>query len=118
LSGGRAVPVSTDKFREALAALSEEYRAELPERMLELDALWSAAQTAVQPPQTLRRALHSIAGSARTFGLPELSSSARRAEQLLDACCERGEPLPQEAKADFESLLQALKTAASARQAP
>lgn len=85
--------------------------------MRELDKLWAAAQSAREAPQALRRALHSIAGSARTFGLDELGTSARAAEQFLDLCCERGEPLPPSARADFENLLQALRFAANLRQA-
>jgi HPt (histidine-containing phosphotransfer) domain-containing protein len=89
----------------------------LPARLLEVEALWAAAQTAAQPLEALRRALHSIAGSARTFGLPELSTTARAAEQFLDPCCERGESLPPAGRADFESLLQAIRIAANFRQA-
>lgn len=81
--------------------------------MLELDELLAATQSAQRPPEALRRALHSIAGSARTFGLADLSTAARAAEQFLDPCCEHGEPLPLAAQAGFESLLRAVKCAAN-----
>ncbi len=109
--------MSKEAFQQALASLSAEYREGLPARLQEVDALWTAAQAGAQPPEALRRALHSIAGSARTFGLPETSTAARAAEQYLDACCECGEPLPPAGRADFENLLQALRIAANLRQA-
>ena len=85
--------------------------------MLELDELWAASQSVAQPPEALRRALHSIAGSARTFGLAELSTTARAAEEFLDPCCERGESLPLAAQADFENLLHVVRSAANLRRA-
>ena len=110
--------VSTDAFREVLAGLSAEYRSGLPARMAELDELWTASQGGAVAPQTLRRALHSIAGSAQTFGLAEVTAAARAAEQKLDACCDANAPIPEESKGEFEILLQALKSAVQARPLP
>ena len=106
--------MSTEAFRQALAELSAEYRAGLPARMSELDELWIASHGASVPPLALRRALHSIAGSAKTFGLAELTTAARAAEQMLDPCCDAGLPLPAESISSFEILLHALKSAADA----
>ena len=110
--------MSTEAFRQALAELSAEYRSGLPARMAELDELWIASQGNRIPPQELRRALHSIAGSAKTFGLAEVTSTARAAEQMLDPCCDAGLPLPAESQIAFEILLHALKSAANAGLSP
>lgn len=109
--------MTTDAFQKALADLSAEYRAGLPARLQEIDDLWGGAKSTMPPPQGLLRALHSIAGSARTFGLAELSDAARAAEQLLDSCCELGQPLPKAARAEFAKLLDAVRRAANPRQA-
>jgi len=107
--------VPTDAFREALAGLAAEYRSGLPARMAELDVLWAASQGGSMTPQALRRALHSIAGSAQTFGLADVTAAARAAEQKLDACCDANAPLPRESQEEFEILLKALKSAVQAR---
>ena len=58
-----------------------EYRRELPAKLDRLKALWRARELT-----ELHRALHTLAGSAGTFGLRELSAAAREAEAYLDAC--------------------------------
>lgn len=107
--------MTTEAFQKALTILSAEYRAGLPARLQEIDDLWGG-QTAMSPPEALRRALHSIAGSARTFGLADLSAAARTAELLLDSCCELGQPLPEADRAEFAVLLDAVRLAANPRQ--
>lgn len=104
--------MSKEAIRQALAALSAEYRAGLAPRLQEIDALWLAAQSGEQAPLALRRELHSIAGSAATFGLPELTVAARAAEHYLDDCCDGGTPMPAQARPEFERLLLAVKRAA------
>lgn len=99
-----------------MAGLCAEYRAGLPARLRELDELWAADERNPLPPLALRRALHSIAGSAQTFGLAPLTAAARAAEQMLDPCCEAGMPLPPASREDFAQLMQAVKSAAN--QAP
>ena len=80
--------MSTDAFREQLAQLNAEYRAALPARLVEIDALWSKASAGGGAPMTeLHRLLHSVAGSAKTFGLPAVSAAAREAEHCIEALC-------------------------------
>ena len=83
-----------------LDELRAEYRRELPAKLDKLNALWSARQL----PE-LHRALHTLAGSAGTFGLRELGESAREAETYLDAC---GPALDARQQAGFQRLLETI----------
>jgi HPt (histidine-containing phosphotransfer) domain-containing protein len=65
-------------LRAQFDALLAEYRAELPQKLDAMEALWSAGRI----PE-LRRALHTLAGSAGTFGLPQVGDQARAAEECL-----------------------------------
>lgn len=65
-----------------LDELRAEYRAELPAKLAHLKALLARNQM-----KELQRALHTLAGSAGTFGLPAVGEAAREAE----ACCGSGE---------------------------
>jgi HPt (histidine-containing phosphotransfer) domain-containing protein len=91
-----------------LDELRAEYRRELPAKLEKLNALWSARQL----PE-LHRALHTLAGSAGTFGLRELGESAREAETYLDAC---GPALDASQQVGLQRLLEAIYSGgASAR---
>jgi HPt (histidine-containing phosphotransfer) domain-containing protein len=93
---------------DALYALHAEYRRDLPNKVQSISALWTARRIS-----ELHRALHTIAGSAGTFGLPELSAAAREAEHYLAAC---GPTLDAGQQAGFQRLLEAIcSRAASAR---
>jgi len=83
-----------------LDELRAEYRRELPAKLAKLNALWSARQL----PE-LHRALHTLAGSAGTFGLPELSVAAREAENYLEAC---GPALDARQQAGFQQLFDGI----------
>lgn len=65
-------------LRAQFDALIAEYRAELPAKIAQMEALWSAGRIA-----ELKRVLHTLAGSAGTFGLPEVGDAARAAEECL-----------------------------------
>ncbi|MDX1376322.1 MAG: Hpt domain-containing protein [Burkholderiales bacterium] len=106
-----------DDLAAELAALATEYRAKLAGRLDSLDAC--AAELPAGPARTarladLRRELHPLAGSARTFGLPAVSAAARDAERFLDPWCD-AQATP--GAADWEALralLAALRQAAGA----
>jgi HPt (histidine-containing phosphotransfer) domain-containing protein len=103
-----------DDLARELQALGLEYRATLPQRLVDIDAAWSAVRNQETPAlQPLLRALHSIAGSALTFGLPELTKSAAAAEDWIEPYSERGEAPPPAAHSEFEALLAAVRRAAS-----
>lgn len=116
--------MSNEAFRKALVELSAEYRGSLPGKLAEIDSLWAALRGGSEPVARvadLRRLLHTIAGSARTFGLAEVGSSAKLAENFLGPFCgEEGSPAPEctlPAAADglaFDALLEGLRRSATA----
>jgi hypothetical protein len=71
-----------------LAAISSSYRATLPEKFRQIDACWRTLQDHGWDEARyvqLYHLLHSMAGSAETMGLPELTHSARILLQALKA---------------------------------
>jgi chemotaxis protein histidine kinase CheA len=104
--------MTKDAFEQRLALLRDEYRRELPARVLEVEKLWREVAAGAAGPARLRdlqRAIHSFTGSAEMFGFPELTESARAAEAFLEPfVAERSMPGPAEQK-DFESLLASLQ---------
>jgi HPt (histidine-containing phosphotransfer) domain-containing protein len=105
-----------DERARELQAFNAEYRESLPQRLRDIDAAWSDVKSGKAGTDTLRtllRNLHSIAGSALTFGLPALSKAAAAAEDWLDPYSERSEIPPPRAHDTFEPLLAAVRRAAS-----
>ncbi|MCC6472193.1 MAG: Hpt domain-containing protein [Burkholderiales bacterium] len=100
-------------FEEALKALCAEYRASLPLKFAELDRLWRRVRvdSQVDALAELRRELHSIAGSGKTFGLPALSAAASAAEACIEAWRESGALPGAQEGARFGGLLDELKRA-------
>ncbi|MGH8689487.1 MAG: Hpt domain-containing protein, partial [Burkholderiales bacterium] len=62
-------------LRAEFDAIIAEYRATLPQKVSRLEQLLEAGSIA-----ELRRELHTLAGSAGTFGLPQVGAAARAAE--------------------------------------
>lgn len=76
-----------ESLERELEALRAEYRASLGPRIARLRALIAEAaggESAARMSE-LRRELHTIAGSAKTFGLPAATNAARAAETYLQA---------------------------------
>jgi HPt (histidine-containing phosphotransfer) domain-containing protein len=65
-------------LRAQFDALLAEYREELPRKLAHMEELLSAGRVG-----ELRRALHTLGGSAGTFGLPEVGMAARACEECL-----------------------------------
>ncbi|WUR15883.1 Hpt domain-containing protein [[Empedobacter] haloabium] len=72
-------------FRQHLQALADKYRASIPQRLAAIGAALDAAgpMPAVAQLAPLHEALHTVAGSAGSFGFHALGDEARRLEQLL-----------------------------------
>jgi len=107
--------MSAEAFRRQLEALSAEYRGSLPGKLIEIDSLWRDLAGGMAKPDRmddLQRELHSIAGSARTFGIAGVSEAAAAAESFLESFSKRHK-LPDTAQqARFARLLDDLKRAA------
>jgi len=73
-------------YEEQLARLQQEYLAELPERIREVERAWQAYRGSNHDADRLKALhypIHRIAGSASTFGLSNISDLARVAELSL-----------------------------------
>jgi HPt (histidine-containing phosphotransfer) domain-containing protein len=104
-----------DDLAAALAALGTEYRANLAPRLDALEALAAAlagGQGDNEDIRTLHRGLHTIAGSATTFGLPAVSDAARAGEKFLDPWRDAAKPPGTAEWAELNRLLAALREAA------
>ena len=88
-----------------LDELRAEYRCELPAKLERLQQLWAAQNLA-----ELRHAVHTLAGSAGTFGLRTVGEAAREAETYLDAWGPALDDaqLDAEKRARFQKLLEAI----------
>lgn len=109
--------MTQDAFRRQIEALSAEYRGTLPGKLAALDRLWrELASGALEPARLadLRRELHSLAGTAKTFGVAGVSEAAAAADAFLDPYAAKGK-LPDGAKrAEFTRLLEAVTRSAPA----
>lgn len=98
-----------------LRALRDAYIAKLPAKV---DELWSDWRVFIAAPWNaasaaeLHRMLHSLAGSSGTFGLSEMTHTARKAEELLKLTVERQQHLTAEESAELGRQLDTLKAMA------
>lgn len=108
--------MSDDEFRQMLAVVSAEYRAGLPARIAGIEELWDQVMRgggAAQTMNDLILALHSIAGSAETFGLTAVGRVAAAAESCLEPYRDV-QPMPDVTRAEVTRLLETLRLAAGA----
>jgi HPt (histidine-containing phosphotransfer) domain-containing protein len=107
--------MASDDIENELEAFNADYRRTLPERLGEIDALWTDLRhgpVSRERMHPLLRGLHAIAGSAGTFGLPQLSEAAAAAEDFLEPFCERASLPDGTERERFEHLLADVRQAA------
>lgn len=95
-----------------LASMAAEYRESLPGKLAEIETLSQALALEGLPTermQTLQRLVHTLAGSAKTFGLASVTDTARALESVLDAIAAGGDG----AAEDVLKGVTALKSAAA-----
>ena len=100
--------------RQFLDEVSAEFKSGLAARLSRIDRLWQALAldpVAEKDIVDLRRELHSLAGSAGTFGLPALGETARAAEDELDSFAGNGGVPLEKKRATLKHLLEALRRA-------
>lgn len=108
----RARKVTAEEFRRHLDALRVDYRARLPAKVSAICQLWRDATGGALPAAVLddlRRELHTLAGSATTFGVAQVSALAGAAESVLDPFCERRVMPDAASAAELSGLLDALQ---------
>lgn len=108
---------SADPVQSALAKLKERYRTDLPLKVARLSdqvVSFLGSPWEQELSFTTYRMMHSLAGSAGTYGFAELGTIARGAEAILKESLESKTPLTEPRKADLNAALQQLKDKAAA----
>jgi HPt (histidine-containing phosphotransfer) domain-containing protein len=101
-------PALGPSFQERFAALEREWKQQLPAKLHDAQRRLQACRADPADSlelEELHRLLHTLAGSAGTFGLRELGSAARAIEHELD----RVTALPLRSGADFDAADRALQ---------
>ena len=115
-STGAAVSTEKVALEDLLADLREEYARKLPEKLARLELLWHGfANSNDAEREDLLRAVHSIAGSAATFGLPELGAVALELELALRPLCASSGVPDDEDRRRIEEGIAHLRSAAPHR---
>lgn len=99
------------KLGKEFQELRDEYRRGMPEKLDRVEKLWAIVSTSKalgRPLQELCRELHTVAGSAGTFGLPELGEAALAAETHLIG----GDSVGDNGRQQMARLIEELKKAA------
>ena len=107
--------MSIEAFKRQLEELNAEYRRALPGKLARIDALWSemtGSPARADHLAAMQRELHSIAGSARTFGIAGVSEAAAAAESYLEPYVRRSKLPAAAGRVEFERLLDSLRKAA------
>ena len=76
-------------IEEKLKALRDAYRKHLPSKMNEGNMLWTMLNSGDWDPNLAKdfhRYVHTLAGSAPTFGFVEIGHSAREIEAIIKQC--------------------------------
>ncbi len=97
-----------------LMALFDAYAKALPEKIREIRDLWERVESApdAEAARTLYLRVHSLAGTAATYGHPSLSDVAKQLEQVIgDHTAGGAEPAPGN-RAAAPGLIDALDSAA------
>ena len=116
------MPEPVDVVQAKLAKLKQKYGSELPNKISSVEAAFAPALAGPWEEQicaTAYRQIHSLAGSAGTYGFTEISEVARAAEALLKQTLETRSPLQEAQKSQVNDLVAKLreKAADAARQA-
>jgi len=98
--------MSTERFQQRFAELTERYRAQMAQGI----AVMEAALGAIDQPagvalalRTVEREAHTLAGSAATFGFPAVGAAAARLEDQARPLRLRAVP---PARAELDALRQ------------
>ena len=103
-----------DEYQEQLNNLRQEYAAQLPHNIQEIETLWEAlcrGTWAAEAARTLHRLTHGLTGSGASFGFAAVSDAARVLEGDLQSIVESGVPPTDAQKTQISAHLTALKQA-------
>lgn len=102
---------SAETIQARIAAMREDYIRQLPQKAEELCSLWQDIKTLgwnKKSADNFRIIIHSLAGTAGTFQLFDLSNSARTLDTLLSDIAFNSNDPGQEQRANIEKLFNAL----------
>ena len=108
--------MSWQKLGREFEALRTDYRKSMPAKLDRIEALWELILKGMQDDTRLaqlKKELHTIAGSAGTFGLPQVGSAARAAEECLGEAADAA-ALDEKQRGEFIRFLGDLKAASEA----
>lgn len=106
------------ELQAKLKVLSDNYAAQLPEKLKQLVLHWSQlSQTAWDEEgfQAMHRLVHGLTGSGKTFGFSALSEAARKLEDYLKLAADAKQVLSKEQRDDVKRLLGELSRSATKR---
>ena len=104
--------MSWQRLGREFEELRTEYRKSMPAKLDRIEALWELILKGMHDDTRLaqlKKELHTISGSAGTFGLPEVGNAARAAEECLGEAADAA-GLNEKQRTDFVRLLAELKT--------
>lgn len=113
--------MSLESFQRELDSMRAEYRSGLPPRLAGIEGLWRDLSCGLLPPARvadLQRELHSLAGSAKTFGAAEVGTAAAAAEAFLEPFCALATLPGPEERAELSRLLHAVRQVADGTLGP
>ena len=103
-----------------LAALFDAYAAALPEKLREIRDLWARVESGpdAEAARALYLRVHSLAGTAATYGYPALSDVARHLEQVIGTGTTAGDEPSPGSRQIAPGLIEALDAAAGSGRTP
>ncbi|MEO8628836.1 MAG: response regulator [Betaproteobacteria bacterium] len=101
----------TSHYVDAVAQIADAFAAALPSRLAEIATLCQTlfgGTASAELRNTLHRSVHSLTGSATTFGFPHVSDAARALELRLKPIAASTDALDAHELSQVDSLVQAL----------
>ncbi|MDQ1349789.1 MAG: two-component system, OmpR family, alkaline phosphatase synthesis response regulator PhoP [Acidobacteriota bacterium] len=104
--------VGTDIFEKHMQEIQQDYAAQLPDKIQEMEKLWATIKKGKDNKTRVplfRTLAHKLTGSGATFGFPEITRDAQQLELLLDMIIAEGEETIEGRKEKIETLLDNLR---------
>ena len=93
-----------------IAVLIRDFAVALPDRMAEMARHWDAAAAgSLDALDEARRVAHKVAGSAGTFGFPEIGEASSVVEEAMETALTSGAPLSAADISRISGLITRLK---------
>ena len=100
-------------FNERMQALHEKYSQQLPAKYYEIEECWNKYQADLSNPdsiETFYRLIHTLKGTAATFGFAKQADLCFEVQNLLSSIIEDFSVLPENSVTQIQQLLSELKT--------